>query len=67
MVTAMQLDRKLASAQHPSPPQDPAALAVWHHNNGLALPDHLQTESGPTPQGTRPAVKPTPANTAGAP
>jgi hypothetical protein len=51
------------AGQHPtpSPPQDPAMSAAWHHNNGLALPDHLQTKSSPTTQGTGPAVKTTPA------
>jgi hypothetical protein len=67
MVTAAQLNQELASAQPPSPPQDPAASVVWHHDNGLAFPDHLQTESGPTTQGTGPAIEAMPVEPAGAP
>jgi hypothetical protein len=40
---------------------------AWHLKNGLALPDHLQTESGSTPQGARPTIENTPAKPAGAP
>jgi hypothetical protein len=67
MVMADQLNRELASARPPSPPQDPAMSVAWHHNNGLALPDHLHAKSGPTPQGTGATVKATPAKPAGTP
>ena len=40
---------------------------TWHHNNGLAFPDHLQTESGVTTQGTGPSVEITPAQLVGTP
>jgi hypothetical protein len=66
-VTATQLDCELASARPPLPPQDPATSVAWHQNNVLALPDHLQSESGPTTQGTRVAVKATPAKPVGVP
>jgi hypothetical protein len=65
MVMADQLD--LASARPLSPPQDPAASAAWHHNNGLALPNHFHTEPGPTTQGARSTVEATPAKPAGTP
>jgi hypothetical protein len=67
MVTANQLDCELASARPPLAPQDSAMSAAWHHNNGLALPDHLHTESGPTTQGAGSTVKATPTEPAGAP
>jgi hypothetical protein len=67
MVMADQLDCELASARPPSPPQDPATSAAWHCNNGLAVPDHLTTEPGPTTQGARSTVEVTPAEPAGAP
>jgi hypothetical protein len=50
MITADQLDRKLATARQPSPPTDPAASVAWHQDNGLAVPDHLTANplvSGP--------------------
>jgi hypothetical protein len=51
---ATQLNLELASALPPLPPQDPAASVAWHLKNGLALPDHLQTESGSTHKGPDP-------------
>jgi hypothetical protein len=62
MVTANQLDRKLASARPPSPPLDPAASVAWHHNNGQAVPDHLTPEPGLTVQEARPPIKARPAD-----
>jgi hypothetical protein len=50
-VTAEQLDRELAAARPPSPPQDPAASAAWHQDNGLAMPEDLTTEPGLTTWG----------------
>jgi hypothetical protein len=67
MVMADQLDHELASARPPSPPQDPAASAARHRNNGLAQPDHLTTEPSPTTQGARSTVKAMPAEPAGTP
>jgi hypothetical protein len=67
MVTATQLDYMLANAWPPSPPQDPAASAAWHHKNGLALPDHLQTNSSSTSQGDGPAAENMPAKPADTP
>jgi hypothetical protein len=67
MVTADQLDRELASAGPPSPPPDPAASAAWHHDNGLAQPDHLTTEPGLTVQEAGPSIEATPADPAGIP
>jgi hypothetical protein len=64
-VTAEQLDRELAAARPPSPPQDPAASAAWHQDNGLAMPDHLTTESGLTTQGAGPSLETAPAELAG--
>jgi hypothetical protein len=65
MVMADQLDCKPASARPPLPPQDPAASAAWHRNNGLALPDHLQTKAGQTPQGTGLDIDATPTEPTG--
>jgi hypothetical protein len=50
IVTADQLDRKLASVQPSSPPPDLAMSVAWHHDNGLAVPDHLTVEHGLTVQ-----------------
>jgi hypothetical protein len=66
-VTVNQLDHELASARPTSPPHDPAASVAWHHNNGLALPDHLHTEHGPTTQGARSTIETMPTKPAGAP
>jgi hypothetical protein len=62
--TADQLDHDLTSARVP---QDPAAPAAWHQNNGLAFPDNPQTESSPTLQGTGSAITAPPAEPTGAP
>jgi hypothetical protein len=67
MITADQLNRKLESARPPSPPQDPTTSVALHHNNGLAQPDHLNTEPGPTTQGARSTVEAMPTEPAGAP
>jgi hypothetical protein len=40
---------------------------AWHHKNGLAFPDHLQTEYSSTPQGAGLAVENTPAKHVGTP
>jgi hypothetical protein len=66
-MTVDQLDHELGSARPTLPPQHPATSAAWHHNNGLALPDHLHTKHGPITQGARSTVKATPAEPAGAP
>jgi hypothetical protein len=65
MLTSDQLDRELAAAGPPSPPPDPAASAAWHHDNGLAQPHHLTTESGLITQQAGPATEATPAEMAG--
>jgi hypothetical protein len=65
MVTADQLDHKLAAAQPPSPPPDPAASAAWHQDNGLAVPDHLTAEPGPSTQGAGPPRNAAPAELVG--
>jgi hypothetical protein len=67
MVTAAQLNCELANTRPPSPPRDPATSTAWHLKNGLALPDHLQTESGSTPQGAGPITKNTPTEHTGTP
>jgi hypothetical protein len=51
MIMADQRDRELAAARQPSPPTDPAASAAWHQDNGLAMPDHLTAEPGPSTRG----------------
>jgi hypothetical protein len=65
MVTADQLNRKLADARPPSPPPDPATSAAWHQDNGLAIPDDLTTEPGLTAQETRPSIEAMPTESAG--
>jgi hypothetical protein len=65
MVMANQLDRELATARPPSPPPDPATSAAWHQDNGLAQPDHLTAEPGPSTQGADPSREAAPAELAG--
>ena len=65
-ISAAQLDRELAAARPPSTPPDPAAAAAWHLDNGLALPDHLETEAGPNTRGTGSSTEVAPAELAGA-
>jgi hypothetical protein len=65
MITADQLDRKLAAARQPSPPTDPAASAAWHQDNGVVVPDHLTAEPGPSTQGDGPSSEAAPAALAG--
>jgi hypothetical protein len=67
MVTIDQLDRELASTRPQSPPSDPAMSAAWHHNNGLAVPDHLTTEPGLTTQEAGSLAEATPTKPAGIP
>jgi hypothetical protein len=67
MITDDQLDRKLAAARQPSPPPDPAASAAWHKDNGLAVPDHLTAEPGPSTQRAGSSNKAAPAKLAGTP
>jgi hypothetical protein len=67
MVTADQLDRKLASAQPPSPPPDPATSVAWHHDNGQAQPDNLTTKPSLTTHEAGSLVEAMPAEPAGTP
>jgi hypothetical protein len=67
MISVDQLDRELAATQPPSPPPDPAASAAWHQDNGLAMPDHLNTEAGPSTQGAGLSTEAAPAKLAGTP
>jgi len=64
-MTAAQLDLELAANRQPSLPPDPAASAAWHQDNGLALPDHLSVEPGPSIQGAGPSNEAAPADLAG--
>ena len=64
-ITADQLDRELAANRQPSLPPDPAASAAWHQDNGLAVPDHLIVEPGPSTQGAGPSTEAAPADLAG--
>jgi hypothetical protein len=66
MISIAQLDRELAAARPPSPSPDPAASAAWHQDNGLAMPDHLDTEAGPSTQGAGPSSEVAPAELADA-
>ena len=65
MITADQLDRELAADRPPSPSPDPAASAAWHHDNDLAVPDHLPADPGLTTQEAGPSTGPAPAEPAG--
>jgi hypothetical protein len=67
MVTTNQLDCELASARPPSPPPYPAASAAWHHDNGLAQPDHLTTQPSLTTQEAESIAEATAAEPAGTP
>jgi hypothetical protein len=67
MVTADQLNRKLATTRLPSPALDPAASSAWNQDNGLAVPDYLTTESGLTTQEAGPSTEAAPAELAGTP